>query len=221
MAYQLPLAIKLNAAATFDNFVTTGNEQLVSLAQADEFYVYLWSRESAGKSHLLQALCQQHDNVIYLPLAEYRDWQPEIFCGLENFDLICLDDVQHLVGQREWEEALFNLFNRVRDADKRLRISANASVTALAIQLKDLSSRLAWGVSMQMQSLTDENKIRALSIRAEQKGFRLPDEVAAYLLKNCPRDMQTLFDILEQLDDASIQAQRKITVPFVKKSLGL
>ncbi|VAW95924.1 DnaA inactivator Hda (shorter homolog of DnaA) [hydrothermal vent metagenome] len=221
MAYQIPLDIKLNATATFDNFVPARNEQLLDLLQGDESFVYLWAAEVVGKSHLLQALCQKHHNAIYLPLNEISSWQPEIFSGLESFDLICLDDVEHLAGQADWEQALFNLFNRVRDNHKRLCISGNVSATQLAIGLKDLSSRLTWGVSMQMHTLDDKDKIVALSKRAEQKGFSLSEEVSNFVLKNCPRDMKSLFNILEQLDDASLQAQRRVTIPFIKKQLGI
>ncbi len=221
MAYQIPLDIKLNATATFDNFVPSKNEQLVDLLQSDEPFVYLWAAETVGKSHLLQSLCQTHRNAIYLPLNEINSWQPEIFSGLENFDLICLDDVENIAEQADWEQALFNLFNRVRDNHKQLRISGNASATQLVIELKDLQSRLTWGVSMQVQSLEDSDKVVALSKRAEQKGLNLSDEVSHFLLKNCPRDMKSLFTILETLDDASLQAQRRITIPFIKKQLGI
>ena len=221
LAYQIPLDIKLNAAATFDNFVSTHNEQLVSLLQSAEPYVYFWASDSVGKSHLLQATCQKYTKAIYLPLSDFELWQPEIFSGLEHYDLICLDDVASIAGQPLWEQALFNLFNRVRDEQKLLRISGNVAATQLPVGLKDLASRLSWGVSIQVQTLSDDEKILALSTRAQQKGFNLSDDVAAYLLKNCPRDMQSLFTILEQLDDASMQAQRRITIPFIKKCLNL
>ena len=74
---------------------------------------------------------------------------------------------------------------------------------------------------MQVQSLSDEDKVTALSLRAKQRGFGLSDEVAGYLLKHCPRDMKNLFTILDRLDDASLQAQRRLTIPFIKKCLEL
>lgn len=220
-AYQIPLQIKLNDAATFDNFISSGNEQLLLLLQSDEAFVFYWSNEATGKTHLAQALCHQQPNSIYLPLSEIAQWQPGIFEGLEGFDLICLDDVDHLAGKPDWEEVLFSLFNRVRDTGKKLRISAHASPKNLDIKLNDLQSRLTWGVTIQVQPLSDEDKLAALSLRAEQRGFGLPDDVAGYLLKHCPRDMKTLFTILDRLDDASLQAQRKLTIPFIKTCLEL
>ena len=114
--YQFPLQIKLNDAATFENFVGSGNEQLVSILQSEEAFVYYWSREATGKTHLAQAMCHQQQNSIYLPLTELAQWRPEIFEGLESFDLICLDDLEQLAGKTDWEEALFNLFNPRRES---------------------------------------------------------------------------------------------------------
>jgi len=219
--YQIPLQIKLNDAATFDNFIGVGNQQLVSLLQSDETFVYYWSSDATGKTHLAQAMCHQQKNSIYLSLSEIGQWQPAIFEGLESFDLICLDDIEQLVNKPEWEVALFDLFNRVRDTGKKLRISAHASPNSIGVSLDDLLSRLTWGVTVQVQSLSDEDKVAALSLRAKQRGFGLPDEVAVYLLKHCPRDMHNLFTILDRLDDASLQAQRRLTIPFIKESLGI
>ena len=32
--------------------------------------------------------------------------------------------------------------------------------------------------------------------------------------------MEFLFDLLDELDKASLQAQRKLTIPFLKETLG-
>ena len=220
-SYQIPLQIKLNDAATFDNFISSGNEQIVSLLKSDEPFVYYWSKQATGKTHLAQALCHATPNAIYLPLSDIEQWQPEILDGLESFDLICLDDVEHLANKPEWELALFNLFNRVRDSGKKLRMSAHASPNNIGVILNDLVSRLTWGVTVQVRALADEDKVAALSLRAKQRGFSLSDEVASYLLKHCPRDMRNLFAILDRLDDASLQAQRRLTIPFIKECLDL
>lgn len=219
--YQIPLQIKLSDSATFGNFIKSGNEQLVSLLRSDEQFVYYWSVEATGKTHLAQALCHIQPNSFYLPLTDCELWTPDILQGLQSFDLICLDDVEQLAGKSDWEEALFNLFNQVREAGKLLRISAHVSPNSLDTGLNDLKSRLSWGVTVQMQSLADEDKVRALSLRARQRGFTLSDEAAGYLLKHCPRDMKNLFAILDRLDDASLQAKRRLTIPFIRESLGL
>jgi DnaA-homolog protein len=218
---QLPLQIRLNDNATFANFYTAENAQAVSLLQSKEAFVYLWSTGAAGKTHLLQAACHQHLNTMYLPLAEHSHWSVDIFEGLEQYAVVCLDDVQSIAGDQNWETALFNLFNRLRERHACLYITANASPTSLPIQLPDLASRLSWGVSLRLRELTDAEKVKALSMRARARGFTIADEVANYLLKHCPRDLHSLFAILDQLDDASLQAQRRISIPFIKQCLQI
>ena len=48
----------------------------------------------------------------------------------------------------------------------------------------------------------------------------LTDEVGHFILTRGTRSMSALFDLLEQLDQASLQAQRKLTIPFLKETLG-
>ncbi len=64
-------------------------------------------------------------------------------------------------------------------------------------------------------------KILALQLRAKLRGFELPEDVGRFVLKRLDREMQTLFKTLDELDRASIVAQRKLTIPFVKDILEL
>ena len=219
---QLPLSLQLRANATFGNFIATGNEALVhSLRDRGEQYVYLWGPRASGKSHLLQALChachQDGISAAYIPLRHDDISSPEVLSGLESLDVICLDDVHTIAGNKQWETALFHLFNRVKDAGGRLVITAETAPNQLGLQLPDLVSRLNWGVVYQMEQLADEEKIRLLQQTANQAGMELPSEVAKYLLTRCTRDLASLLGLLEQLDHASLAAQRKLTIPFVRQ----
>ena len=53
-----------------------------------------------------------------------------------------------------------------------------------------------------------------------RRGLHLTDEVGRFILTRGARSMSALFDLLEQLDQASLQAQRKLTIPFLKETLG-
>ena len=221
-AYQFPLQIKLNDAATFGNYLVGDNASIVKILQAEtEPYLYLWSADATGKTHLLQALCHAYGQgqAIYLPLKESAHLQAEILEGLEQFALVCLDDVQYIAGRSDWELSLFNLYNRLREKGGHLCITSNVSPKQLSVKLADLLSRLNWGPVFQLHPLTDHDKVKAMQLRATQRGFQLPDEVANYLLNRYPRDLHNLFALLDKLDIASLQAQRRLTIPFVKQWL--
>lgn len=188
-----------------------------------EQFLFVWGNASVGKSHLLQAACQQAAEeqraVAYLPMMELIDLPAEIFDGLEQLSLVCIDDVQLIAGKAEWEEALFHFYNRMRDAGSTLLVTANVAPSALKVKLPDLQSRLCWGPVLQLNELDDAGKIAALQLRAEGRGFELSDEVAQFLIRRSARDMASLFALLDRLDEASLVQQRKLTIPFVRNLL--
>lgn len=228
IADQLTLGVQLKDSASFANFYPGDNQEalqgLMALArQPDPGLIFLWGKEGVGKSHLLQALCHEvgsaGDSVVYLPLGDTSAIAPEMLAGLESMSLVCLDDLHLVAGDAEWEEALFHLYNRIQLRGGRLVITADATPSLLAIRLADLSSRLTHALIYHLQCLNDEQKGYALQQRATFRGFALPEEVLAYLLKRCSREMSELFDLFDQLDQASLTAKRRLTIPFVRDFL--
>ena len=220
---QIPLGIQLQDNARFDNFVVGHNETAVySIKNTMEQYVYLWGSSGCGKTHLLQALCHAYSKtdlkISYLPLNNLM-LTPDAFENLESMDLVCLDNIEFAAGNPVWEEALFNLYNRLRDADTRLVVAAEKSPTGLEFKLADLASRMCWGPVYHLKTLDDNEKKFALQQRAKNRGMELDDNVADFLIKRSSRDMQSLFDLLDKLDNASLVAKRKLTVPFVRELL--
>jgi DnaA family protein len=229
MNKQLALAIQLNDAATLDNFNWHNNhllqQQLTSMLTLNhEKIVYLWGNKGCGKSHILQGCCQAVTNTqsaIYLPLSLLKEWGPESLEGLEEQTLICIDDIETIAADKAWEEALFHLYNRIKDSEQSMLIISGAHAPVNSpIQLPDLRSRLSWGLVIQLHELSDEEKINTLKLLALQRGFDLPHSVGQFLINRCSRNMHDLHELLDLLDKASLQAHRKITIPFVKDILG-
>lgn len=221
---QLPLGIGIKDNINFDNFYSKGNELLVeTLRQSNEQYIYIWGDHSTGKSHLLQAVCHaassQGLHPVYLPLKESSVLSPNILDGLEQSKVIVLDDIESVSGQAEWEEALFALYNAVKDENAKLVVSGCLPPSSLNLQLADLESRLSWGPVFKIESLSDADKCAAVQMRAKQRGLLLADDVAEYMIKRCPRDLESLFNLLNKLDQASMVAQRRLTIPFIRTLL--
>ncbi|MDP8079807.1 DnaA regulatory inactivator Hda [Phocoenobacter skyensis] len=238
MILQLPLPIHQVDGETLENFYAQNNFVLLdslrqNLTTVTQPFFYIWGSESCGKSHLLKAINNhvliQQRNASYIPLEKSHYFSPVVLENADLLDVICLDDIHLIAGKEEWEETLFDLFNRIREQHSSstqtrktlLVISANCPPNQLAIKLPDLRSRLNWGEVYQLEHLTDEQKCEILQQRAYQKGLELSNEVASFLLKRLDRRLSSLINTLEILDQASLQAQRKLTVPFVKEVLGL
>ena len=228
MNFQLPLGLSIRDDATFANFFPGDNERIVNYLrnlkkQASESFVYLYGPFGVGKTHLLQACCHEIGDagfsIVYLPMGD-NVLTPDVLENLEDISLVCLDDVDSVIGDAAWEEALFHFYNKAKDVGTQLLVSASVTPKQLQCGLPDLQSRLTSGLAFPLVGLTDVQKLQALQMRAERRGIELPSEVCAYLMKRYPRDMATLFDVMDMLDRASLSAKRKLTVPFVKTVLG-
>jgi len=225
MNRQLPLPFFFNPEHGFDEFYPGTNaeavEHLRRAAQGQaEPLIFLWGETGLGKTHLLHACCRDAHRaelyVSYLPLRLVRDFGGGILDGLEDQDLVCLDDLDAVAGDGGWEQALFDLFNRLRDAGHGLIVSAQSPPDGIHIQLPDLQTRLSWGLTLMLRPLADADKLAALSLRARQLGLDVPPAVGRFLLSNYRRDLPGLLELVEQLDSATLAAKRKLTIPFLK-----
>ena len=183
--------------------------------------LYLWGESGIGKTHLIQAACKQAaDNglhVAYIPLKQSSELSAEILHDLGELDLVCVDDVDYVAGQVEWQQALVWLYNELRDNNHSMMISGNKSQTNLQLEVEDLKSRLAWDQVAQIRSPNDELKIEILKQKANARSFELSNEVIDFLFRRVDRNLGSLIEVLDKIDHASLAEKRKITIPFVKE----
>ncbi|MES9992128.1 MAG: DnaA regulatory inactivator Hda [Candidatus Thiodiazotropha sp.] len=226
MPVQLPLSLSIRPRIDFSAFIVGRNGEVESrLRSKSDPFIYLWGVSGSGKSHLLQASChqvqQEQDQAAYLPFKSEHGLEPAMLEGLEAFSLVCLDDLEVAAGKRDWELAIFNLYNQIREAGSRLIVTSDRPPAKLALKLADLTSRLSWGPCYQLFPLNDEERLELLIRNAERRGMTMSVEIANFLLQRAPRDIHTLTLLIERLDQASLAAQRRLTIPFVREILNL
>ncbi len=230
-ATQIPLNIALSPENDFANFyVTERNRESVaavaSLAQDPTPAVaWLYGEPGSGRTHLLEATCLQAKKlqraVVYLPMQDLCAGTADgALEGLEYGDLLCLDDVQCLQNSPAWQEALFHLYNRAQQNQTVLLLSADRAPRQCDFELRDLASRLSSALVYRLHPLNDADKVAVLKLRANNVGLQLSAEVCEFIMRRGERGMGALCSIINQLDHASLAAQRKLTVPFVKQVLG-
>jgi DnaA family protein len=228
MTRQLPLGLQLKAPTSLDDFVYGDDSPLLELLHQQrqahgEPLIYLHGDPGSGRTHLLLGQCTaaqaQGMQIAYLPCREIADLAPQMLEGLEQLDLVAVDDVDLLAGQSDWETALFNLFNRARDAGCRLLLSANNAASQVPFKLPDLRSRLTWGVTYRLRPLNDTQRQQLLQNLAQRRGLQMPDDVARYLVERHSRDTLSLQKLIERLDRDSLAEQRRLSIPFVRTRL--
>ncbi|WP_102796896.1 DnaA regulatory inactivator Hda [Bowmanella denitrificans] len=233
MNKQLFLPLQLPDDETLDSFIAGDNQQVVShlqqwleQPQPTPFITYISGDSGTGKSHLHYSVCSiaasNNLSCAYIGFKNLAELHPDLLADLENVALICLDDIHLLNAQSAWQAAVFDLINRVRErGDGRILVSGLQGPTHLPLALADLRSRLSWGLSFHLRPLDDESRMEALRSRAHRRGMTMPKEVARFLLTHCHRDMPALLAVLDKLDATSLQEKHRLTIPFVKKVLGL
>ena len=223
---QLALPLTLADHAVFASYWPAGNagavrylEDLVERRSGPG--AYLFGPPACGKSHLLQAACARAgDSAMYLPFELARAAGPGMLDGLAARPVVCLDDLDRVAGEDEWEQALFGLWNELTDAGHVLIVSAAASVRETGFGLPDLASRLAQLSAFRLRTLAEPDRIEALKLRARHRGLELPDDTARYLLSRSRRDLASLYGLLDRLDTEALRAPRRLTVPFVRDVLA-
>ena len=229
LAAQLPLALRFPPDQRFETYISAPEGTLAQLrAQAQgrgiASSVYIAGAPATGKSHLLLATCAEAEaaglRTAYLPLMAAAGRLRDALDAFEHADLVALDGLEAIAGDREDEIALFDAHNRARDAGRSLLYAARAMPDALDLVLPDLRSRLSQCARIALEPLDDDGRADVLRVRAQRRGLQLEDAAIDWLLKRVDRDLVSLTALLDRLDRESLAAQRRLTVPFLRSVLG-
>lgn len=227
MTAQLPLGLRWPRRQRFEHFHAGANAVALAAVQVlatqpGAPWLYLSGATGSGKSHLLMAACQAaHEagrTVQYLPLKNLREHFMAIR-GVAGSQFIAFDDLDALAGEREAEHALFDLYNRARAEGTALIFTAQAVPTQLPLMLPDLRSRLGACTQFALKPLDDGERREVLKQQAALRGIELDESVLDWLFARYARDLGALLDLLDRLDQASLAAQRRVTVPFLRTFL--
>ena len=210
--------------SSFQSFyVSEANKQLMVLLQDELFNddILIFGTKDSGKTFLLQALCNLYNNqkklVFFLPMKQAIKLSVDILDGLENIDLVCIDGVENVSGDKPWETAIFNLINRSLSSKTRLVFTSSTNIDETNIELMDLDSRLRKIQSYELHSLADDDILFALKHIASLRSIELGNKEAQYLLTYANRNISDLVQNLESLDQLSMEKKRRITIPLIKE----
>ena len=224
---QIPLSVRLPDRAVFESFLAARNAQAVEHLQrlasgAPGGPSWLCGPPGSGKTHLLQATCAAAAAGMragYVPLAEVAHLGVGVLEGLPQLECLCLDDIDRVAGEAAWERGIFALLCELEDAAGRLVFAARSPPALVGWVLADLGSRCAASAVFQLRALEEQEQHAALQLRARLRGLELPDETWHWLQRRFPRDMGTLYELLDTLDEAALAEKRRLTVPFIREVL--
>ena len=220
---QLGLPISLNASMLLESFVA--NKELLRLINQlflneKSSEVYIYGASGQGKTHVLQGAVLKaleiDKNAVYIDCSDpFPDY---ILDFVDQIDFISFDNVHSIL--RESQEVFFDLYNRARQAQIFILVSGNTLPSDLEV-MKDLKTRLSLAVVYKLEELSDELTMSVIDSQMSQRNLSVNSNVYEYLFKSYSRDLKLLLSTMNDLDKASLQAKKPISIPFVKNFLEL
>ena len=201
----------------FDKFLGTENAELVYVLQHKHGqFIYVWGEEGAGKSHLLQAwVAQALDvgrNALYIDAAA----TPLTEAALDA-EYLAIDQIEKL--NNEEQALLFAIFNRFRNSGKGFLLLSSEYTPPQLVIREDLRTRMAYCLVYEVKPLTDREKIDALVSMAAARQVTIDPEIFEYLLNHWRRDMDSLMQMLDTLDNYAVMMGKRITLPLLRQLL--
>lgn len=213
---QLALGIGPAPDPRLDNYVVGPNAAtLRALAEGPRpgAPIYLWGPAGVGKSHLLRAQAFEVEargaSAVVFDAQSPLPWHAD-----EHGALVVLDGCEAFDAERQ--HAAFALF-----VQPTVAVLAAGRLPPVDLPVReDLRTRLGGGLVCQLHPPAEADVRVALKREAERRGMALTDEVLGFLLVRFERDLGSLMRWLVALDAYSVQEQRAVTVPLVKRLLA-
>ena len=206
---------------TFNDFFFDSSNEEIKLALKNNEDLFLYGAKDSGKSFLLQSTCNYYasDNKssVYIPISEAIKHGTGFIDSFEGLDLICLDDIDLIASNHEWEVGIFNLINNCLTSDCRLIFSSSINPSSIKFDLDDLISRIRKIDHIELYSINDSSLPEAIKFVSNLRSINLGDKEINYLVTYTKRNMSDLVEIINKLDQLSMELKRKITIPLIKE----
>ncbi len=206
---------RLNARFTFKNFIVGScNDLAHAAAQAaaqkpGEKYnpIFIYGGVGLGKTHLIQAIGNEVarlypvKKILYTSTEEFvndfihhlRTKTIDDFTRkYRDLDVLIVDDIQFIAGKEKNQEAFFNTFNALHQANKQIVIAADrppANIPTLTYRLK---SRFQMGMAIDVNLPDYETRVAIIELKAAQSSVNLSRDTAEYLAENIKTNVREL-----------------------------
>ena len=118
---------------------------------------------------------------------------------------------------QESEIFLFNGFNYCLNKNTKILFSSNDFIKNLDIKLADLESRLNTVLPVEILNPPDEEKMNLINFELQQRGLEINDKEMQYIFTHHSRDLNSLLNLAEKLDEISHQEKKSISINLIKK----
>jgi chromosomal replication initiator protein len=233
----------LNPDYVFEHFVTGPCNRLphaASIAVAEnpgKAYnpLFIHGGVGLGKSHLLQAVCQQllerqpDARILYLSCDSFiNQFMNAIETGEMNqfryryrhVDLLVIDDIHFLAGRDRTQEEFFHTFNTLYQGHKQIILSADCPPSEIPELEERLVSRFNWGLVARIDKPCYETRMAILQKKAKMRGVTLPEDVLCYVASKIESNTRELEGAVTKIQGMAMLQNGRIDLDLAKAALG-
>ena len=238
----------LDPRFTFESFVVGKPNELAHAAArrvadtCDATFnpVFLYGGVGLGKTHLMHAIAhwvratRPSCKVLYLSAEQfmYRFVQAlryrDTITFKEQFrsvDVLMIDDVQFIAGKDSTQEEFFHTFNALIDQKKQIVISADRSPDQIDGLQNRITSRLQWGLVVDIHPTDYELRLGILQSKAERMmagdaSVHIDNKVLEFLAHRISSNVRVLEGALTRLFAFATLVDRPINLDMVQECLA-
>ena len=224
---QLIFPFQINHKASFESFFcSTDNLNLLTrladiVISKNAHELIIHGEQGSGKSFLMQAICNELNSsgkqFAFMPMNKALNMGVEIFQNLASLDAVCIDDLQLILANKNWEMALFNLINECYEKECFLLLSGSINKFEA---IPDLVSRIKKMETLRLEAINDDELLEATQAISKNLNIEISDKNMNYLINNSKRDIKTIFRTLSQLEKESLERKKSIGLNLIKEAVS-
>jgi len=179
----------------------------------DENFLLLNIKEDLIRNYLFHAALNSYKTQPKIIDLKEKIFNPEEF----KSPIVFVNNLSSDTLDKESEIFLFNGFNYCLNQNTKILFSSNDFIKNLDIELKDLESRLSTVLPMEILNPADEEKMNLINFELQQRGLEIKDKEMKYIFTHHSRDLNSLLNLAEKLDEISHQEKKSISINLIKK----
>ncbi|MES2885924.1 MAG: chromosomal replication initiator protein DnaA [Pseudomonadota bacterium] len=134
-------------------------------------------------------------------------------------DALLIDDIHFIAEKERTQEEFFHTFNALIETKKQIVLTCDRYPKEIVGLDDRLKTRLAWGLSVAVESPDLETRVAILLSKAEQQGLKLKEDVAFLIAKRVRSNVRELEGALNRLVASARLSGQPVTQEFASESL--
>ena len=179
----------------------------------EENFLLLNIKEDLIRNYLFHASLNSYKIQTKIIDLNEKIFNPDVF----KYPMVFIKNLSSDTLNQESEIFLFNGFNYCLNQNTKILFSSNDFIKNLDIKLADLESRLNTVLPVEILNPADEEKMNLINFELQQRGLEINDKEMQYIFTHHSRDLNSLLNLAEKLDEISHQEKKSISINLIKK----